>query len=265
MVRRAALRADKLSLTLGGQSVVDQVSLTASAGEVLAVIGPNGAGKSSLLSLLSGERRPDAGQVWIGDAELNSLSSLALARRRAVLPQTLPRAVGFSVLDIVQLGRLPHQSGGAPTPEDRRAAQQALAQVGMSAFAHRRVETLSGGEHQRIHLARALAQLSDPPPDSPPVLLLDEPTSALDLGAQHQTLELAARLAHDGLVVIVVLHDLNLAARYADRVLLMHRGRAVAPPTPPDALLQPAILGPIYGLTLARHELGGRPVLFPGD
>jgi iron complex transport system ATP-binding protein len=230
---------------------------------MLALLGPNGAGKSTLLRVLAGSLEPQEGSVCLDGEHLVSLEPRALAMRRAVLPQQLPVAYGFSCLDVVMMGRSPHRGGASAGPVDRGYALDALNTLGMASFAQRRVETLSGGEHQRIHLARTLCQLSSPPAGCTPLLLLDEPTSALDLAGQHRVLALARELTQRGLAVVAVLHDLNLAARYADRVLLLNRGRVACAVGSPEQVLRPELLETIYGLALERHELAGRSIFTP--
>lgn len=257
------LRVQGVAVRIGRKQILNEVSFEAKGGELIALLGPNGAGKSTLLRVLAGTCAPYRGQVVLDGVDLSTIPAQALARRRAVLPQHLALAHGFRCLDVVMMGRLPHRGGAAAGPVDRGHALNALATLGMSRFAQREVQTLSGGEHQRIHLARALCQLSTPPDRATPLLLLDEPTSALDLAGQHRVLELARSLALAGRAVVAVLHDLNLAARYAHRVLLLSGGRVAHPLGAPEQVLRPALLESVYGLPLERHQLAGRPVFTP--
>jgi iron complex transport system ATP-binding protein len=228
-----------ISVRLGGRAVLRDVSLRARVGEVLAIVGPNGAGKSTLLSVLAGELRPPTGAVTLDGRPLAAWSRLELARRRALLEQHSPLAAALRVEDVVLLGRAPH---GTPS-RDRELARQALDDVGLAALASRDYVRLSGGERQRVQLARVLAQLWDV---DDALLLLDEPVSALDVGAQHHILTRARDRATRGAAVIVTLHDLNLTAQYADRVVLLDAGRVVAE-GPPDRVLEPTTISDVYG------------------
>jgi iron complex transport system ATP-binding protein len=279
------IAVEHVSLRRAGKAILDDVSVTFSHGRVCAILGPNGAGKSTLLRVVSGAIRPDSGgSVTLNGQPLASIAPAALARQRAVLSQEVTLAAEFDVADVVLLGRTPHVLAARETDADRRACEWALEAVGMTTFAKRRFPSLSGGEKQRVHLARVLAQLADgaadgatvgtvaqtsvgnggflrgsssastdaptantpasatptaascvPSPASatsappPRWLLLDEPTSALDLRHQHSVLDLARRLSRElGFGVVAVLHDLNLAMRYADSVVLLHEGRVAA-------------------------------------
>lgn len=249
--------AEGLSVRLGGRAVLRDVDVYARAGEVLGVVGPNGAGKSTLLSVLAGERRPTTGEVTLDGRPLALWSRLALARRRALLEQHSPLAAALRVEEVVLLGRAPH----GVTPRDRELARRALADVGLAALASRDYVRLSGGERQRVQLARVLTQLADV---DDALLLLDEPVSALDVGAQHHILTGARRRAAQGAAVIVTLHDLNLTAQYADRVVLLDAGRVVAA-GPPARVLEPTTLSEVYGwdMDLLPDEAGGVSWIVP--
>jgi iron complex transport system ATP-binding protein len=171
---------------------------------------------------------------------LEALPEREQARRRAVLPQQSQLHFAFSALEVVLMGRTPHLRG-AESARDWEVAHAALRTVGMDDFADRDVPTLSGGEQQRVHLARALAQIWTPPEAGHRYLLLDEPTASLDLAHQHQVLRTAAGLAADGVGVLAILHDLNLAAQYADRLAVLRRGRLLADGPPAD-VLDPALV-----------------------
>lgn len=229
-----AVQADGLDLSLGGARVVDGVSLALHAGQWVALVGPNGAGKSSLLSLLAGLRPAEAGTLaWAGRA-LNTWSARQRALHVAWLSQQGEAEGGISVIDVVRLGRLPHQGlFGAATPADEAAVQSAMAETECAAWARRRLSALSGGERQRVLLARVLAV-------GAPVLLLDEPTTHLDAPHQRALVRSLARRAQAGAAVVAVLHDLNLAL-LADRVLVMAAGRLVADGAPGDAALRHAL------------------------
>ena len=212
----------------GGPRILDRVTLELYAGEVLVLVGPNGAGKSSLLAVLAGDRRPTEGRVELDGEPLGATDPARLARTRAVLRQDHPMPFGFLVREIAELGRAPWH-GIPDRPDDREVVARALARTDLAGLVDRRATTLSGGERARLALARALAQ-------DTAVLLLDEPTASLDPRHQHSVMRIARELAGEGRSVLAVLHDLNLAAAYADRIALLHRGRVLACGTPGQAL-----------------------------
>ncbi|ADV65905.1 heme ABC transporter ATP-binding protein [Deinococcus maricopensis] len=229
-----------LHATIAGRTLLEDITFSVQAGELLAIVGRNGAGKSTLLKHLTGELRARGVQLF--GLPLERHAPARLARQRAVLPQNTPLTFAYDVLDVVLLGRLPH--GRGETPADRDIARACLDRVGLSGFEGRNILTLSGGEQQRVHLARVLAQLHGTP--GPRALLLDEPTSALDLAHQHAALRTALSLCDEGVAVIAVLHDLNLAAQYARRVLMLDAGRVRAWGTPHD-VLTPAHIQAAFG------------------
>jgi iron complex transport system ATP-binding protein len=254
------LQANSLTYRPGPKSLLQNVSLTVRAGEVLAIIGANGAGKSTLLKLLSGDLKPSAGEVLLDNKPLTQWSPAALARRRAVLAQQHTLALAFQVRELVLLGRYPH-FGGQPTAHDHAVVAAALDLVGLRHLAEREYPTLSGGEQQRAQLARVLAQVWEAEGG---VLLLDEPLTGLDLRHQHQTLAVARQLTRRGFGVVAVLHDLNLAAQYADQVLLLHQGRPVASGTPAEVLTPDYIqLGFGLEVELLTHPSLGCPLIVP--
>jgi iron complex transport system ATP-binding protein len=237
----------------GGRRLLDRVDFAAAAGSFTGIVGPNGAGKSTLLRVLAGELAPDEGDVAFAGRDLAAIPPAEIARVRAVLPQQNALAFELDAIDVAELGRLAHPAGGDP----RAAAARALAACGAAHLARRRYSTLSGGEQQRVQLARAIAQLD--PCDGPPgprALLLDEPTAALDIAQQRVVLALMRDLARSGHAVVAVLHDLNLAARWCDRVVVLAGGTVLADGTQDEAL-QPGVLGRAYGLAMARHAIQG--------
>ena len=213
-----------ITVARGGRTVLRGVSLTVSAGEVVAVVGPNGAGKSTLVSVLAGDLAPVSGTVTVDGRPVGRWRPKELALRRSVLPQHTAVAFPFTVAQVVAMGRAPW-ARTASAAEDDDAIAEAMAVTEVTEFAGRTFSTLSGGERARVALARVLAQRT-------PVLLLDEPTAALDLRHQDLVLSVAAARAADGCGVLAVLHDLNLAAAYADRVAILADGRlrACGPP-----------------------------------
>ena len=222
-----------LTYTTGRKTLLQQVSFRARPGEILAVVGANGAGKSTLLRLLSGDLPPTAGHLYFDGQPLAAHPPAALARRRAVLTQQHGLALAFPVQELVLMGRYPH-FGGTPTARDHAVVAEALHTVGLTGLAGRSYPTLSGGEQQRAQLARVLAQVWEAQHG---FLLLDEPLTGLDPLHQHHTLAVVRDLAHQrGFGAVVVLHDLNLAAQYADQVLLLRQGQVVAHGAPAAVL-----------------------------
>ncbi|AHF93814.1 hemin ABC transporter ATP-binding protein [Opitutaceae bacterium TAV5] len=230
----------------GRKTLLADVDLTLRPGEFHAIIGRNGAGKSTLLKLLTGELHPTAGEIELWQIPLARHRARHLARRRGVLAQHTELHFDYRALEVVLLGRIPHQRNQIETDADVAIALDCLHRVGLAGYEDRNYLTLSGGEQQRVHLARVLAQVTPgdahpddaASPDHRPLLFLDEPTSSLDLHHQNQVLEIARSLTRDrGAAVLAVLHDLNLAARYADTITLLTAGRVTACGTP-DAVLR---------------------------
>ncbi|MEU4531238.1 ABC transporter ATP-binding protein [Micromonospora ureilytica] len=223
----ARLHADGVGWGVAGVRILAGVALTAEPGATVGLLGPNGSGKSSLLRLLAGLARPDSGRVLLDDVALGAIPRRALARRIAVVTQQVATDVEMSALEVVLLGRTPYRPRLAGVgAADLDLARRALAEAGLAGFEQRRWSSLSGGERQRVDLARALVQ-------EPDLLLLDEPTNHLDI--RHQ-LELLRFLAESASTVVVTLHDLNLAAQYCDRLVLLYGGRVVAAGTPVEVL-----------------------------
>lgn len=250
------LRIGGVSFTRGGRTLIDDVDCTVEDGSFTALVGPNGAGKSTLLHLIAAAERPTAGTVELSGVDARSMRRRARARYTALVEQQAETELGLSVLDVVLLGRTPHLSLlEGPGPEDSDIARAALSRVGADAIANRQFHELSGGERQRVLLARALAQ-------EPTLLLLDEPTSHLDVQAQLKTLELLRSLADDGTAVFAALHDLTLAARYADKIVVVHHGRVVASGAP-AATLTPELIQDVYGVRadVIPHPVDGTPLI----
>lgn len=252
------LDAEGLCFRIGDATIVRGVTLSVSPGEVVALCGPNGAGKSTLLSLLSGEQSATSGEVRFQGKSLSKWSPVALARLRAKLSQESTLTFAFRVYEVVEMGRFPYD-----TPKlDGEIIRACLQHLEIEHLEDRFYTSLSGGEKQRVQLARALAQLTSEH-EEPRMLLLDEPTSALDL--LHQ--EVALKRAHDlcrehNYGVVVVLHDLNLASAWADRILLMKEGRLVRGGVPRD-VLTPEVLRDTYGIgvLVLPHPQTGRPIV----
>ncbi|GGM86467.1 heme ABC transporter ATP-binding protein [Streptomyces fuscichromogenes] len=240
---------------LGGRSVLVGVDIVARGGEVLALVGPNGAGKSTLLAALAGDVAPGGGVVRVFGRPATEWSARELALRRAVLPQSAALSFPFTVADVVEMGRAPY--GGADPDEDELAVAEAMAATEVTAFAERSFGALSGGERARVALARVLAQRA-------PVLLLDEPTAALDLRHQELVLRLCRQRARAGDAVVVVLHDLALAAAYAHRVAILRAGR-VAADGPPAEVFEERLLSEVYDqpVEVFPHPRTGVAVVAP--
>ncbi|QOZ66268.1 heme ABC transporter ATP-binding protein [Bradyrhizobium arachidis] len=220
----AVIEARSLSKRTGRATLLDNVGLTVTAGEMVAIIGPNGAGKSTLLRLLSGDLRPSAGEVLMKQRDISSYTPRELAGRRAMLSQHINVTFPFAVEEIVLMG-----AGERSAREAGALVDAALDEVGLAHFRDRQLPTLSGGEQQRAHFARVLVQLACGEAEhGPGLLLLDEPTSSLDLRHQIDLVEAARRRAAGGTAVIAILHDLNLAIRFADRLIVLNGGRLAA-------------------------------------
>lgn len=250
------LTAHNISLSYHRQPVLHNISIELDGGLLTALIGPNGAGKTSLLRVLSGALAPDGGQVLLNNRNLAQCSAAERARQIAVVPQIVQLPEGFTVAELVLMGRAPHLPRfGAEGAHDYATAEQAMRQTATFDLARRSALELSGGERQRVLFARALAQ-------QPHVLLLDEVTAHLDLQYQLSSLELARQLVEQGLIVVAVLHDLNLASAYADRIVMMDHGQIVAD-GPPEAVLTSERLHHIYGIEVlvSQHPHTGRPLI----
>lgn len=251
------LRAQNLHIQRGRKTVLADVNLELHPGQVLGVLGPNGAGKSTLLAGLCGQLPPAQGQVWLDDRPLSQWDGAERARRLAVLPQSSTLDFAFRVEEVVGMGRLPHQCGRV---RDEQIVALALHAADAAHLHGRSYLALSGGERQRVHLARVLAQLW--PGEAGQTLLLDEPTSMLDPLHQHTILQAVREFADRGAAVLVILHDLNLAARYCDRLLLLASGRPVALDTP-QQVLRPEQLKAVFGLEVLvqPHPERGHPLI----
>lgn len=248
----ANLVAEGVSLSFSGKPVLRDVSLAVVPGELHALIGPNGAGKSTLLAMLSGDRTPESGTVALAGKSLREWRFKDLARERAVLTQDNTVSFPFTAAQIVEMGRAPWQRTPAEN-EDDQAIAEAVAQTDVRHLLERTIPHLSGGERARVALARVLAQRA-------PILLLDEPTAALDLRHQEDVLRIARDRARAGDAVVVVLHDLNLAAAYADRITLLARGEISASGAPSDVLTAERV-HEVYGQEVEIIERPGRPPL----
>jgi iron complex transport system ATP-binding protein len=249
------MRAVGVSVALGGRPVVSDVSMHVSPGEVVALVGPNGAGKSSLLAAIAGDL-PFTGEISVFDRPLRSYKPAELARQRAMLPQKATLAFPFTVGEVVRMGRAPW-SGRPESASDDEAVAEALSLTETAGFVDRPFPALSGGEQARVALARILAQRT-------PLLLLDEPTAALDLRHQELVLTAARARASADVAVIVVLHDLGLAAAYADRAYVLAAGR-VRSSGPPASVFTSELLSDVYQheVEVLPHPRTGTPLVVP--
>jgi len=253
------LEVRSLSVAYGMRAVLCGVSLTLSTGSVMALIGPNGAGKSSLIRAVSGVLPVRGGQIRVSGTDLVALSPAQRARLLAVVPQARNLPPAFTAWETVLLGRTPHLNWlGQTSPQDDARVRLAMERTDTLALAGRRIGELSGGEQQRVLLARALAQAA-------PILLLDEPTAHLDLQYQVSLLEMVSSLAQqDGYAVLLALHDLNLAARYANQIALLAGGEIRAAGSP-EQVLEAGLLSQAYKIPLqvVANGPGGRPWIGP--
>jgi iron complex transport system ATP-binding protein len=251
-----ALHTDRVRFTRGHRLIIDDVDCTVPAASVGALLGPNGAGKSTLLHLIAGVERADAGTARLGDRDLAALRRRDRARMIALAEQEVTDAPGLRVSEVVALGRTPYLGAFAgPGELDRGVVRRCLEDAGLVDLADRSYDTLSGGERQRVNLARAQAQ-------EPELLLLDEPTNHLDVRAQLTMLGLLRELAHGGLTVLAALHDLSLAAGYADHVIVLAAGRVVAAGDP-ALVLTPSLIRDVWGVEahVLEHPTTRRPLI----
>lgn len=255
-----SLAINGASLALDGKTILEDVSFALEPGRLNALIGPNGAGKSSLLRMILGFEPSARADIGFEGSNFHALPRRERARIAALVEQSAATDQPIAVHDVVMLGRLPHQGMWAADSQtaDEEIAARAMARAGVAEFAARRFSTLSGGEQQRVHIARALAQ-------SPRLLLLDEPTNHLDLSAQIAVMEILRALADEGLTILVTMHDLNLTAAWFDHVVALDRGRVVAEGAP-AAVIDSAFLARVYGVaaTIVPNPASGRPMIAYG-
>lgn len=248
----ASIAIENCSLSFGNLSVLEDVSLTVDAGEFVGFIGPNGAGKTTLLRAISSALEPDSGTIAVDGTDVHDASSSASSRLISVVPQDTSLSFSFPVRDVVAMGRHPHRSRfRAPTDEDRAAVDRALERTRTTELADRPIDEVSGGQRQRVVLARAIAQET-------PVMLLDEPTASLDVNHQIETLELVRDLVDDGQTVCAAIHDLDLAARYCDRLVLLADG-SVYRSGPPEDVLTSETLSAVFeaSATVTQNPITG--------
>ena len=247
------LQVDRINWSVGGKQILQDVSIAVEPGSITGLIGPNGSGKSTLLRCIYRALRPDSGSITLDGDDLQRMDSRETARRIAVVLQEYPSDFQFTVGEIVSMGRNPHKGMfDRDTATDRGIIRKALARVGLAGFSHRNFNTLSGGEKQRVVIARTLAQQAR-------FLVLDEPTNHLDIRYQLETMELVKGL---GLTTLAALHDLNIAATYCDFIHVIDKGRIVASGRPDEVLL-PHLIQDVFGVgaKVGADPLTGRPWL----
>lgn len=249
----SVLTCRNLSVVIGRNPILSQIDLDIAVGRVTVVVGPNGAGKSTLLSCLAGLRDPSTGRVTLDGDPLSTMKPRARARRIAFLPQTPEIAWSVEARTLIELGRTPFVGARGQTTADRTAVDQALTAANVAAFEHRIVDTLSGGERARVLIARALA-------GEPEWLLADEPLTGLDPAHQIDAAALFRRLADRGVGVVLTLHDLSLALRLADRIVVLAEGGVLAD-DPPARALTPDVLRRAYGVEATVAEGAGGPLI----
>lgn len=250
-----AYRIRNVCCERGGNLVVDDVSLEVNAGQILALVGPNGAGKSTLLSMMAGDIEPTSGSIELNGLAIQKYSPKQLARERAVLLQANTVSFAFSVHDVVEMGRTPWMKT-SDEETDARLCQQAMRDADVEHLASRSFQALSGGEKARSSLARVLAQ-------DTPIVLLDEPTASLDLRHQEDVMVVARRLAEAGRAVVVVLHDLSLAAAWADDVVILADGQVAHRGSPSEVITEETVKS-VYGINVhVLRDPSGRLVVVP--
>lgn len=251
------IRASGVTVDLGGAPILRGVDLHVEPGEFVGLIGPNGSGKSTFLKTLYRALRPSGGAVLLRGEPLGDMTPKQSARRLAALPQTSSMEFDFTVRDVVMMGRAPHKRMfEADSADDYAIAERALDEVGLAGFATRKFRTLSGGEKQRVLIARAIAQ-------EPSMLVLDEPTNHLDVKYQIQLMELVSGL---DMTVLAAMHDLNIAARYCDRIYVLSGGAVVASGTP-EEVLTPQLIGEVFGVrakVFREEETGNLTIVYLG-
>ena len=247
-----AVAVEDLTVSLGDATVLDGVDAEIGEGQFVGLVGPNGAGKTTLLRTVGGTLAPDSGRVLVDGEGVHALSSKAASRRVATVPQETTLSFEFDVRDVVAMGRHPYRSRfGGEAGDGRAAVEDAMERTEVAQFADRSITAVSGGERQRVLLARALAQ-------DAPVLLLDEPTANLDINHQVRTLELVRDLVAAGKTVVAAIHDLNLAAHYCDELLLLSGGDVVAAGPPTDVLVEETLREAFDArAVVSRHPVTG--------
>jgi iron complex transport system ATP-binding protein len=252
------IKATEITKNIGRKNILTDCGLDLQPGRLMAVVGPNGAGKTSLLKIISGEDRKFNGHVQINGYPLHKLTTRDLSRLRAILPQYSMINFPFTAEQVVEIGRFSHRSGAQ---EDRMVIHESMRITRTEQFRKRLYHTLSGGEKQRVQMARVISQITSKTAD-PRYMLLDEPTSSLDLAQQHVLLSLAKSMCNKNIGVLAVLHDLNLALQYADDIVMMKDGRVVAS-GPMQSTLSEHLIEDTFGHPVRLFHHNGQPVIIP--
>lgn len=249
-----SIRAENINVRIGKNNLLEDVSFEAKSGEVIAILGANGAGKSTLLKTLCGENKASNGEIYFDNINLKDWQIEKLSKLRGVLPQSFELNFPFTVEEVTLLGRTPHIKF-SESNKDFEIVEKALKLVEAFDLKDRFYPTLSGGERQRVQLARVLTQIWETNNSKTRFLLLDEPTSSLDLAHQHLTLQTAREFADKNTTVITVLHDLNLAAQYADKILVLKDGKVFAFDEP-KKVLKSDLIEKVFGIKvyITKHE-----------
>ena len=254
------LKVDIPEYQIQGKTLLSQVRFSLSPNELIVIVGRNGAGKSTLLKHISTEISNPKSYIEIFGKNISEYKIKALAQRRAVLPQSTTLNFAYEVLEVVLLGRIPHQQRQTESILDIEIAERCLADVGLKGYERRNYLTLSGGEQQRVHFARVLAQLTHVKHSR--LLLLDEPTSSLDISHQHHSLKLVKNLTQHNLSCIAILHDLNLTSQYADKVLILDQGKVLAFGHPTTVLTSEILTKAFnYPIQTLPHPHSDRPLI----
>lgn len=240
------LKVENVSAGYDGKKVIRDISFSISAGEFLSLIGPNGAGKTTLFRTISARIYPESGQVLWQGQDLFKMNPLLRAEKIAVLPQFLPLPRGYNVQEFISLGRFPYQKWGELSSSDQEVIQRVIHLLQLENLKNKYLFEISGGELQKILIAQTLVQ-------EPELLLLDEPTSHLDIGHQIEIMDLLKRLNREGLTIIAVLHDLNLASEYCDRLILLNEGKVVKDGSPWE-VMDYRIIEKVYNVTVVIKE-----------
>jgi iron complex transport system ATP-binding protein len=261
--KQAKILVEKLGKSFGAERILRDINFSVADGAFFGIIGPNGSGKSTLLQTISGIEPTSEGHVWLEGKDVEAYSNKELARFVTVLPQDALPPVGFSVREVVEMGRYPFQSWlGDEKQDSRDLIDTIMRKLDIIAFSNRKVDQLSGGERQRVALAKSMAQ-------QPRLLLLDEPTTFLDIGYQIQMMDYIRGWQQEAdLTIVAVLHDLNLAALYCDQMLVLHEGKVWGIGTP-EQILTSELIEQVYGTKpiILSHPINGVPqiLLQPGD
>jgi len=255
------LRTKNLTIAYGDLTIVDDLNIAVPTGKITTIIGANGCGKSTILKTMARVLRPQKGTVYLDGKAIHKESTRAVAKKMAVLPQTPEAPGGLTVTELVSYGRFPHQKGfGKLTSDDRKIIQWALSVTGMFEFAHRPVDALSGGQRQRVWISMALAQGTD-------LLLLDEPTTYLDMAHQLEVLKLLEKLnREEGRTIVMVLHDLNHAARFAHHLIAINKGKVIKRGTPTE-VMNAEVLKEVFNIEaeIILDRKTGKPICLSYD